>query len=106
MAKLRCEVVTAERTVFADAWTWSSRPAGGAIGHPAPPRSIDDILTYGELILPRGQEDELIAIGGGFLELGPTTSPYWLIRPSGRRRSTWSGPKARLRAEELMAQKR
>ncbi|MGD9047738.1 MAG: ATP synthase F1 subunit epsilon, partial [Anaerolineae bacterium] len=73
MPTIRCEVVTAERTVFEDAVYMVVAPGiDGQLGilpHHAP---LMTALAYGELIIHRqGQEDELIAIGGGFMEVGP-----------------------------------
>jgi F-type H+-transporting ATPase subunit epsilon len=108
MAKLRCEVVTAERTVFADDVDMVVAPGSegqlGILPHHAP---LMTILTYGELILRReGQEDELIAIGGGFLEIGP--DHVTILADSAERAEEIDlerAEAARLRAEELMAQK-
>ena len=73
MAQLRCEVVTAERKVFEDDVTMVVAPGIegqlGILPHHAP---LMTALTYGELQIQReGQEDIFIAIGGGFMEVGP-----------------------------------
>ena len=73
MARIRCEVVTAERTVFADNVDMVVAPGIegqlGILPHHAP---LITALSFGELVLHReGQEDEFIAIGGGFMEVGP-----------------------------------
>jgi F-type H+-transporting ATPase subunit epsilon len=64
-------------------------------------------LTYGELIIHReGQEQEFIAIGGGFLEVGP--EHVTVLADSAERAAEIDeerAAEARLRAEELMAQK-
>jgi F-type H+-transporting ATPase subunit epsilon len=109
MSTIRCEVVTAERTVFEDAVDMVVAPGiNGQLGilpHHAP---LMTTLTYGELIIHRqGQEDELIAIGGGFMEVGP--DHVTILADSAERAEeidTMRAEEARLRAEELMAQKR
>ena len=73
MAQIRCEVVTAERTVFDEAVNMVVAPGiNGQLGilpHHAP---LMTALTYGELVIHReGLEDEFLAIGGGFMEVGP-----------------------------------
>jgi F-type H+-transporting ATPase subunit epsilon len=73
MAQIRCEVVTAERTVFEGDVNMVVAPGIegqlGILPHHAP---LMTALTFGELIIHReGQEDEFIAIGGGFMEVGP-----------------------------------
>ena len=108
MSTIRCEVVTAERTVFEDAVDMVVAPGlGGQLGilpHHAP---LMTTLTYGELIIHRkGQEDELIAIGGGFMEVGP--EHVTILADSAERAEEIDlerADEARLRAEELMAQK-
>ena len=109
MSTIRCEVVTAERTVFEDAVDMVVAPGiDGQLGilpHHAP---LMTTLTYGELVIHRqGQEDELIAIGGGFMEVGP--DHVTILADSAERAEeidTMRAEEARLRAEELMAQKR
>ena len=109
MAQIRCEVVTAERTVFQDDVDMVVAPgfAGqlGILPHHAP---LMTSLTYGELIIHReGQEDEFIAIGGGFMEVGP--EHVTILADSAERASEIDeerADEARRRAEELMAQKR
>jgi F-type H+-transporting ATPase subunit epsilon len=73
MAQLHLEVVTAERKVFEDDVTMVVAPGIegqlGILPHHAP---LMTALTYGELQIQReGQEDIFIAIGGGFMEVGP-----------------------------------
>ena len=108
MARIRCEVVTAERTVFQDDVDMVVAPGIqgqlGILPHHAP---LMTSLTYGELIIHReGQEDEFIAIGGGFLEVGP--EHVTILADSAERAGEIDearAEEARLRAEELMAQK-
>jgi F-type H+-transporting ATPase subunit epsilon len=64
-------------------------------------------LTYGELILRReGQADEFLAIGGGFMEVGPD---YVTILADSAERAEEidiaRAEEARQRAEETMVQK-
>ena len=108
MAQIRCEVVTAERTVFEDKVDMVVAPGiDGQLGilpHHAP---LITALTYGELILHReGQEDEFIAIGGGFMEVGP--SHVTILADSAERADEIDEERAvaaQQRAAELMAQK-
>ncbi len=108
MAKIRCEVVTAERTVFADDVDMVVAPGAegqlGILPHHAP---LMTILTYGELIIHReGQEDEFIAIGGGFLEVG--ADHVTILADAAERAEEIDlerAEAAQRRAGELMAQK-
>jgi F-type H+-transporting ATPase subunit epsilon len=108
MALLRCEVVTAERTVFEDDVNMVVAPgmAGqlGILPHHAP---LMTALTWGELIIHReGQEDEFIAIGGGFMEVGP--DHVTILADSAERAEEIDelrAEEARQRARETMAQK-
>ena len=108
MARIRCEVVTAERTVFQGDVDMVVAPGIegqlGILPHHAP---LMTSLTYGELIIHReGQDDEFIAIGGGFLEVGP--EHVTILADSAERAGEIDearAEEARQRAEELMAQK-
>jgi len=108
MARIRCEVVTAERTVFQDEVDMVVAPGTegqlGILPHHAP---LMTSLTYGELIIHReGREDEFIAIGGGFLEVGP--DHVTILADSAERAGEIDearADEARQRAEALMAQK-
>ena len=108
MARIRCEVVTAERTVLQDDVDMVVAPGiEGQIGilpHHAP---LMTSLTYGELIIHReGQEDEFIAIGGGFMEVGP--KHVTILADSAERAGEIDearAEEARQRAQELMTQK-
>ncbi|MFC2023306.1 F0F1 ATP synthase subunit epsilon [Chloroflexota bacterium] len=73
MAQIRCEVVTAERTVFQDDVDMVMAPGiQGQLGILPHHAALITALTYGELVIQReGQDDEFIAIGGGFMEVGP-----------------------------------
>ena len=108
MAQIRCEVVTAERTVFEDSVDMVVAPGIegqlGILPHHAP---LMTSLTYGELILHReGREDEYIAIGGGFMEVGP--EHVTILADSAERAGEIDEARAeaaRERAAETMAQK-
>lgn len=73
MAHIRCEVVTAERSVFDEAVNMVVAPGiNGQLGILPQHAPLLTALTFGELIIHReGLEDEYIAIGGGFMEVGP-----------------------------------
>ena len=109
MSMLHCEVVTAERTVFDDDVDLVVAPGImgqlGILPHHAP---LMTALTYGELVLRRaGQEDEYIAIGGGFMEVGP--DHVTILADSAERAEEIDearAEEARRRAEGLMTQKR
>jgi F-type H+-transporting ATPase subunit epsilon len=108
MSRIRCEIVTAERVVFEDDVDMVVAPGIegqlGILPHHAP---LMTALAYGELILHReGQEDEFIAIGGGFLEIGP--DHVTILADSAERAGEIDearAEEARRRAEEVMAQK-
>jgi F-type H+-transporting ATPase subunit epsilon len=108
MALIRCEVVTAERTVFEDDVSMVVAPGIqgqlGILPHHAP---LMTSLTWGELIIHReGQEDEFIAIGGGFMEVGP--DHVTILADSAERAEEIDelrAEEARQRARETMAQK-
>jgi F-type H+-transporting ATPase subunit epsilon len=73
MAQIHCEIVTAERLVFEGDVDMVVAPGIegqlGILPHHAP---LMTALTFGELLLHRqDQEDEFIAIGGGFMEVVP-----------------------------------
>jgi F-type H+-transporting ATPase subunit epsilon len=73
MAQLRCEVVTAERSVFeGDVDLILAPGVEGQLGILPHHAHLMTALTFGELVLRRtSEEDTLIAIGGGFMEVGP-----------------------------------
>ena len=109
MAGIRCEVVTAERTVFQDEVDMVVAPGiEGQLGILPNHAPLVTSLTFGELVLHReGKEDEFIAIGGGFLEVGP--EHVTILADSAERAGEIDearAEEARERAEELMAQKR
>lgn len=106
---MRCEVITAERVVFQGDVDEVVAPGSegqlGILPHHAP---LLTTLTYGELTLRRsGREDEFIAIGGGFMEVGP--DHVIVLADSAERAEEIDVARAeaaRQRAEAIMAQKR
>ncbi|MCS7221475.1 MAG: F0F1 ATP synthase subunit epsilon [Anaerolineae bacterium] len=71
MATIRCEVVTPERVVYSDDVNMVIAPGVegelGILPHHAP---LMTALTYGQLVIRKeGEEDVLMAIGGGFMEV-------------------------------------
>jgi F-type H+-transporting ATPase subunit epsilon len=105
---MRCEVVTAERVVFDGDVDMVVAPGIegqlGILPHHAP---LMTALTFGELVLRReGQEDEFLAIGGGFMEIGP--DHVTILADSAERAEEIDEERAetaRFRAEDTMAQK-
>ncbi len=72
MAKLRLEIVTAERTVYSDDVDEVVAPGAegelGILPHHAP---LLTLLQPGELRVKRDNEEIPMAIGGGFMEVRP-----------------------------------
>jgi F-type H+-transporting ATPase subunit epsilon len=106
MARLRCEVVTAERSVFVDTVDMVVAPGTeGQLGILPSHAPIMTALTFGELIIHReGQPDEFMAIGGGFLEAGP--DHVTILADSAERAHEIDiarAEEARRRAEETMS---
>lgn len=109
MAKIRCEVVTAERTVFEGDVDLILAPGmEGQLGILPNHAPLMTALSFGELILRReGQPDEFIAIGGGFMEVGP--GQVIILADYAERAEEIDialAEEARERARETMAQKR
>jgi F-type H+-transporting ATPase subunit epsilon len=109
MAQLHCEVVTAERIVFKGDVDGVVAPGiEGQLGILPNHAPLITSLTFGELNLHReGQEDEFIAIGGGFMEVGP--NHVIVLADSAERADEIDeqrAEQARLRAEETMAQQK
>ena len=108
MAQLRCEIVTAERTVFQGTVDLVLAPSmGGQVGILPNHAPLMAALTFGELILRRENlPDEFIAIGGGFMEVGP--DHVTILADSAERAEEIDelrADEARQRARETMAQK-
>jgi F-type H+-transporting ATPase subunit epsilon len=107
MAHIHCEVITVERIVFnGDVDMVVAPGAEGQLGilpHHAP---LITALSFGELVLQRsGQDDEYIAIGGGFMEVRP--DQVTILADSAERAEEIDEERAEAamrRAQELMAQ--
>lgn len=107
MARIRCEVVTAEEAVFSGEVDMVVAPGvEGQLAILPHHAFLMTALTYGELVIHRaGQEEEYIAIGGGFMEVGPD---YVTILADSAERAEEidiERAEARRRAEETMSQK-
>ncbi len=73
MATLRLEIITAERKMFDEQINMVVAPGSegvmGILPHHTP---LLTALTYGELqIKKEGEDDQFVAIGGGFMEVQP-----------------------------------
>jgi F-type H+-transporting ATPase subunit epsilon len=72
VATFRLEVVTAERMVFADdvngVVAWGVEGQLGILPHHAP---LMTMLRPGDLVIKRDNEEEYLAISGGFLDVRP-----------------------------------
>ena len=72
MATFRLEVVTAERMVFSDdidaVVAWGVEGQLGILPHHAP---LMTMLRPGDLFIRKGNEEQDLAISGGFLEVRP-----------------------------------
>jgi len=73
MAGIHCEVVTVERLVFDDNVDMVIAPGiEGQLGILPGHAPLMTALTIGELVLRQeGLEDTVLAVGGGFMEVGP-----------------------------------
>lgn len=73
MATLRLEIITVERKMFDDQVNMVIAPGTeGVLGILPRHTALLTALTYGELqIRKEGEEDEFVAIGGGFMEVQP-----------------------------------
>jgi F-type H+-transporting ATPase subunit epsilon len=73
MATLRLEIVTVERKMFDDQVNMVIAPGSeGVLGILPRHTPLITALTYGELqIRKQGEEDQFVAIGGGFMEVQP-----------------------------------
>jgi F-type H+-transporting ATPase subunit epsilon len=72
MATFRLEIVTAERMIFADdvneVIAWGVEGQLGILPHHAP---LMTMLQPGDLLIKKNNEEEYLAISGGFLEIRP-----------------------------------
>ena len=109
MAGIHCEIITAERVAFKGDVDMVVAPGiDGQLGilpHHAP---LMTALSVGELILHKaGEEDTIMAIGGGFMEVGP--QHVTILADSAERAEEIDQERAeaaRRRAEATMAQAR
>lgn len=109
MAGIYCEIITAERVAFRGDVDMVVAPGiDGQLGilpHHAP---LMTALTIGELILHKaGEEDTIMAIGGGFMEVGP--KHVTILADSAERAEEIDEARAeaaRQRAEATMSQAR
>ena len=109
MAGIHCEIITAERIVFKGDVDMVVAPGiDGQLGilpHHAP---LMTALSIGELVLHMaGQEDTAMAIGGGFMEVGP--QHVTILADSAERAEEIDEARAdaaRQRAQTTMAQAR
>ncbi|MDH7488156.1 MAG: F0F1 ATP synthase subunit epsilon [Anaerolineae bacterium] len=109
MPTTRLEVITAERVVYSDDVDMVLVPGvEGQLGILPRHAYLLTALTEGELVIRKaGQEDEYIAIGGGFMEVGP--DHVTILADSAERAEEIDVARAeaaRKRAEALLAEKR
>ncbi len=109
MPTTRLEVITAERVVYSDDVDMVLVPGvEGQLGILPRHAYLLTALTEGELVIRKaGQEDEYIAIGGGFMEVGP--DHVTILDDSAERAEEIDVARAeaaRKRAEALLAEKR
>jgi F-type H+-transporting ATPase subunit epsilon len=108
MASLTCEVVTAERVLFSGEVDLVLAPGIegqlGILPHHAP---LITALQPGELIVRRGEEEVIFAVGGGFLEV--VHNKVTILADSAERAEEIDVERAlaaKKRAEERLAQRR
>ena len=69
---IRCEIVTAERTVFADDVDMVSLPGvDGVMGILPNHTPLLTVLRFGEVYVKKDGENQYFAVGGGFAEVQP-----------------------------------
>ncbi|MCA9922236.1 MAG: F0F1 ATP synthase subunit epsilon [Anaerolineales bacterium] len=69
---IRCEIVTQERSVFADDVDSVNLPGSeGRMGILPNHTALLTTLAFGEVIVKKGGVEEYFAIGGGFVEIQP-----------------------------------
>jgi F-type H+-transporting ATPase subunit epsilon len=72
MGSIKLEVVTAERVVYADDVDMVIAPGiEGQLGILPRHAPLLTALAYGELRIKKGGEEDILAIGGGFMEVLP-----------------------------------
>jgi len=69
---IQCDIITQERTVYSEQADYVSLPGTegimGILPNHAP---LLTALTFGEVMIRRGGDEEFFAIGGGFAEVRP-----------------------------------
>jgi F-type H+-transporting ATPase subunit epsilon len=69
---IQCDIITQERTVYSEQADYVSLPGTegimGVLPNHAP---LLTALTFGEVMIRRGDDEEFFAIGGGFAEVRP-----------------------------------
>jgi len=107
MSSLKLDIVTAERIVYSEEVDAVIAPGAegqlGILPHHAP---LMTILQSGELVVRRGNEEDIMAISGGFLEVRPDR--VIVLADSAERADeidTERAEAARKRAEQRLAEK-
>lgn len=107
MANLKLDIVTAERIVYSEEVDEVIAPGVegqlGILPHHAP---LMTILQSGELVVKRGNDEDIMAISGGFLEVRPDR--VIVLADSAERAEEIDMERAeaaRKRAEQRMAEK-
>ena len=107
MANLKLDIVAAERIVYSEEVDEVIAPGVegqlGILPHHAP---LMTILQSGELVVKRGNEEDIMAISGGFLEVRPDR--VIILADSAERAEEIDMERAeaaRKRAEQRMAEK-
>ena len=107
MSNLKLDIVTAERIVYSEEVDAVIAPGAegqlGILPHHAP---LMTILQSGELVVRRGNEEDIMAISGGFLEVRPDR--VIVLADSAERADeidTERAEAARKRAEQRLAEK-
>ena len=72
MAKIKLEIVTAERLVYSDEVDGITVPgASGELGILPQHASLMTIITPGVIAVKKGGEETILAVSGGFMEVQP-----------------------------------
>ena len=107
MATLRLDIVTTEHSVYSGDVDMVIAPGVlgqlGILPHHAP---LMTALTPGELIVRKGKDEQILAIGGGFLEVRPDA--VVILADSAERAEDIDEARAieaRKRAERLLAER-
>lgn len=107
MANLKLDIVTAERIVYSEEVDAIIAPGVegqlGILPHHAP---LMTILQSGELVVRKGNDEDIMAISGGFLEVRPDR--VIILADSAERADeidTERAEAARKRAEQRLAEK-